>query len=251
MSMYNGHLKKEISSIWDLHSAVYDSASGMIQNAREREAWASYIKRHLPGGMLKVLDAGCGTGEVSILMAGVGHEVTGIDISEKMLEKAAVKARDAGLSINFMKRDAEHTGFEAGSFDIVICRFLLWTLPDPQGALREWHRILKDDGRVLIIDGKWHDNTLEYKLVRMASNLCIRLIDGENAEKRYSAELKMALKNINGVPPDVAKCYLEAPGFKDITFTDLEEVRRVKLDSVPWRYRAGIGRRYYLIAGTK
>lgn len=251
MSIENGHLKKEISSIWDLHSAVYDSAGGMIQNARESEAWASYIKRHLPEGRLKVLDAGCGTGEVGILMAGMGHDVTGIDISEKMLEKAIIKARDEGLSINFMMRDAERTGFETGSFDVIICRFLLWTLPDPHGTLREWHRILKDGGRVLIIDGKWHDNTLEYKLVRMASNLCIRLIDGRKAEKMYSDELKMALKNINGVPPDVAKGYLEASGFKDIAFTDLEEVRRVKLDSVPWRYRAGIGRKYYLIAGTK
>ncbi len=251
MTIANEPLKREISGIWNLHSASYDRAGGMIQNARERDAWVSHIKRHLPEGKLKVLDVGCGTGEISLLMAGLGYDVTGIDISKKMMEKAAAKALDAGLSIDFMSGDAERTGFDTGSFDVVICRFLLWTLPNPGRALDEWHRILKDGGMVLIIDGKWHDDNFGYKIVRLASNLSIRLIDGKKIEKSYSDELKRALKNMNGVPPDAARGYMEQPGFTEISVTDLEEVRRIKLQAVPWRYRAGIGRKYYLIAGKK
>lgn len=247
----NEPLKTEISQIWDLHSNTYDRAGGMIQTAGERDAWLSFIAKELPGGKLNVLDVGCGTGEISLLLAGLGHTVTGIDLSEKMMDHARTKARQAGLSVIFKPGDAEHTGFEAGTFDVVICRFLLWTLPHPEQALQEWYRIMKECGKVLIIDGKWHDDTIQYKLVKKASHLSIRLIDGKNTEKKYSAELIESLRHLDGVPPVFARFYLAAPGFKNIKVTDLEGVRKIKLSSVPWRYRAGIGRKYYLIVGTK
>lgn len=244
-------LKQEIAGIWDQHSGTYDYAGGQIRTQEERNAWRSHISRALPAGKLDVLDVGCGTGEISLLMARMGHNVTGIDISEKMMQQAVSKAREAGLAIDFRPGDAERTGFADGSFDVVICRFLLWTLPDPQAALHEWHRILKSGGKVLVIDGKWHDDTFGYKLVKMASILNIRMVDGKRTEKRYSEELTRSLTNLNGVPPDAARGYLEGAGFWDVVVADLEEVRKIKLRAVPWRYRAGIGRMYYLISGKK
>ena len=182
-------LKREIAGIWDEHSGTYDHAGGQIRTPEERNAWRSHIARALPAGKLDVLDVRCGTGEISLLMARMGHDVTGIDISEKMMTQAVAKARGAGLAIDFRPGDAEHTGFADGSFDVVICRFLLWTLPDPQAALCEWHRVLKADGKVLAIDGRWHDDTFGHKLVKKASNLNIRMIDGKRAENAIRRNL--------------------------------------------------------------
>jgi ubiquinone/menaquinone biosynthesis C-methylase UbiE len=244
-------LKGEIAGIWDEHAGTYDHAGGQIRTPEERNAWRSHIARALPQGKLDVLDVGCGTGEISLLMARMGHNITGIDISEKMMRQAVAKAMNSGLAIDFRSGDAERTGFPDGSFDVVICRFLLWTLPDPQAALHEWYRVLKPGGKVLIIDGKWHDDTFGYKLVKTASNLDIRMMDGKRTEKCYSEELTRSLTNLNGVPPGVARGYLDGAGFRGIVVADLEEVRKIKLLLVPWRYRAGIGRMYYLISGKK
>ncbi|MGD6851761.1 MAG: class I SAM-dependent methyltransferase [Candidatus Bathyarchaeia archaeon] len=242
--------KKEVADIWDVHSISYDRAGGRIHSGPEKEAWRAYIAKEIPAGKLNVLDVGCGTGEISLLMAAMGHKVTGIDISEKMMQKGIAKAQEMGLAIDFRSGDAEHTGFDADSFDVVICRFLLWTLPNPQGALNEWHRILRPGGRVLIIDGKWRDYTVSFKLTMKLSQISIRIIDGRRPMKNYSEGLARSL-NMNGVPTDTARKCLKGADFKNISIVDLEEVRRIKLKSVPWRYRAGIGRRYYLITGKK
>ncbi len=47
------------------------------------------------------------------------------------------------LSIDFQTGDAEHLPFEANTFDVVVSRNLVWTLPAPETAMREWHRVLK------------------------------------------------------------------------------------------------------------
>ena len=61
----------------------------------------------LPEGSLNVLDVGCGTGEISFVLMEMGHSVTGIDLSESMLEIAREKSRRLGKNARFMSGDAE------------------------------------------------------------------------------------------------------------------------------------------------
>lgn len=75
-------------------------------------------------------DLGCGTGSLAILAAELGHDVDGIDFSEQMLSVARTKAR--GLTgVRFNPGNAEAPRLAEGAFDTVLCRHVLWALPDP------------------------------------------------------------------------------------------------------------------------
>jgi 2-polyprenyl-3-methyl-5-hydroxy-6-metoxy-1,4-benzoquinol methylase len=68
---------------------------------------------------LKLIDIGCGTGRHSIELSKRGYSVTGIDLSESMLEKAREKARQQALQIDFLRHDARDLPFD-GQFDVAI-----------------------------------------------------------------------------------------------------------------------------------
>jgi len=68
---------------------------------------------------LKILDVGCGTGRHAIELTRRGYQVTGIDLSESMIQKAREKAREEGLQIDFHRMDARDLPFQ-GEFDVAI-----------------------------------------------------------------------------------------------------------------------------------
>lgn len=68
---------------------------------------------------LKIIDIGCGTGRHSIELSKRGYSVTGIDLSESLLQKAREKALQNGLQINFLRLDARKMPFE-NQFDVAI-----------------------------------------------------------------------------------------------------------------------------------
>ena len=102
-----------------------------------------------------VLDAGCGTGSLSVLLATLGNTVTGIDFSPMMIERARAKTEAAGQRITFMVMDAADPQIDQ-RFDVVVCRHVLWALPEPAEVLRRWMKLLKPHGRLILIEGFWH-----------------------------------------------------------------------------------------------
>ncbi|MFJ9950009.1 class I SAM-dependent methyltransferase [Kitasatospora sp. NPDC091207] len=102
-----------------------------------------------------VLDVGCGTGSLALLLAAAGHRVTGVDLAPGMIERAARKAAAAGLSARFLLGGAAGPPTGGELFDVVLARHLLWTLPDPGAALREWVARLRPGGRLVLVEGRW------------------------------------------------------------------------------------------------
>jgi ubiquinone/menaquinone biosynthesis C-methylase UbiE len=153
-------VKEVIKERWDKRGFDYDRSPGHgIHSEREKEAWKNLLAQALgtENETLDVLDVGCGTGVISLLLAELEHNVTGIDLSEGMLKKAKEKARTFNLPVEFKNGDAENPPFEDEAFDAIINRHLLWTLPNPEQAMEEWKRVLKPEGKVIIIDGSWGD----------------------------------------------------------------------------------------------
>ncbi|AMJ59884.1 class I SAM-dependent methyltransferase [Bosea sp. PAMC 26642] len=149
---HNLSLKDEIRDYWSMRSETFDSQPGHeIFSDDERRAWLALFGRHLGDARAgRALDLASGTGVISLLLAELGYSVTGLDLSEAMLARA--RAKTAGKPIKLYAGDAEDT-LEAGeSYDVVVTRHLVWTLPDPAAALREWFRVLKPGGRVAIVD---------------------------------------------------------------------------------------------------
>ena len=113
------------------------------------ETLLAYLKR-LTG--FKVLDYGCGRGDMSFYMLGQGAEVHGIDISSVYIEDAGKRCDAAGYDkrrFQFHVMDAHAMNFPADVFDIVVGLGILHHL-DADVALKEIHRVLKPGGRVLL-----------------------------------------------------------------------------------------------------
>ena len=98
----------------------------------------------------RVLDAGCGTGELSCFMARLGAEVTGMDISTGSLAYAREQAQAQKLSIQFLEGSLLDTPFELGSFDVVVSNMVLHHTPDPARAFVNIARTLTPRGTIII-----------------------------------------------------------------------------------------------------
>lgn len=154
--MESTEMKLKIASYWDKDANSYDSQhSHGIMNTREEACWLEHLSRIFGDEPKQILDVGTGTGFLSILLAKLGHHVTGIDLSEGMMAHAVRKAAEAGLAIDFRKGDAEQPDFNDNTFDFVTNRHLLWTLPHPDIAAKQWKRVVKPGGKVIAIDGDW------------------------------------------------------------------------------------------------
>jgi len=188
--MIDNEIKDAIRKCWDQSSVWYDSCSGHgIGTGEENIAWKQELGRNLPGPSLTVLDVGCGTGAMGLLFAGMGHRVTGLDLSEGMLAKAREKADAQKCSMELRTGDAEHLPFDNESFDVVVNRHLVWTLPHPEIALEEWHRVLKKGGVVLIIEGIWKDNSVSIRAKRIVSDGLAKIF-GHTHGGHYDEKLK-------------------------------------------------------------
>lgn len=103
---------------------------------------------------MKVLDLGCGSGEVTVAIAeqvGPGGRVVGIDMDEVVLAHARKAADKAGVRVDWRCESAE-TLDEAGRYDLVYARFLLSHLSDPAAMLRKMLRAIGPEGVVVLED---------------------------------------------------------------------------------------------------
>ena len=121
------------------------------------------VKAANPKIQQRVLDVCCGTGDVvfSFLKHSSAKDVTGLDLSEPMIERAAAKQERLvnkkkvwlrNKTVQWTVDSAEATGFEDRSFDFVTCAFGIRNVTDRVGVLKEAHRLLKQRGRVLMLE---------------------------------------------------------------------------------------------------
>jgi ubiquinone/menaquinone biosynthesis C-methylase UbiE len=141
---------------WTRWAAEYDEHQlSRLALPGERETWSRTWREALPEGTRTVLDVGTGSGNVALLLAAEGYEVTGIDLAEGMLEQARAKLVGHPRPPRFLAGDAVDPPFAPGSVDAIVSRYLLWTLRDAPAALRRWHELLRPGGTLVAIDGQW------------------------------------------------------------------------------------------------
>lgn len=141
---------------WDATADSFDQEPdhGLLDPA-VRGAWAARMRAWLPqDGPAEVLDLGCGTGSLSLLVAEQGHRVTGIDRSPRMVDLARIKLAGTAAA-EVLVGDAYRPPVGERKFDVVMARHVLWLLPDAGAALRHWCSLLRPGGRLLLIEGVW------------------------------------------------------------------------------------------------
>jgi 2-polyprenyl-3-methyl-5-hydroxy-6-metoxy-1,4-benzoquinol methylase len=146
----------EVRREWDAQAATFDLETdhGLL-NPVARAAWWDLFETVLPLAPARVADLGSGTGSVSVLLAQHGYDVTGVDLSPRMVDQALAKAAAAGVECTFLMGDASSPSLAPRSFDVVVCRHVLWALPDPAAALERWVELLSPSGRLVLIEGQW------------------------------------------------------------------------------------------------
>jgi SAM-dependent methyltransferase len=140
-----------IREFWDRDAHTYDaSPSHAVSDPLEAAAWRAALRATLPEPGATVLDVGTGTGSLGLLAAELGYRVTGLDLSEGMLARARAKAEHRGLDVTLVVG----SGMEPppGPFDAVMERHVLWTMPDPIGALAAWRNVATT---LVLFEGVW------------------------------------------------------------------------------------------------
>ena len=100
-----------------------------------------------------ILELAPGPGYLSIELAKMGHyHIVGLDISPTFVEIAQVKAKEAGVDIDFRLGNASHMPLADDLFDFIVCSAAFKNFAEPVQALDEMFRVLKPGGRALIID---------------------------------------------------------------------------------------------------
>ena len=148
---------RESRDYWDREAETFDvEPDHGLRDPVVRQAWRDLLKSWLPSTKSAVLDSGCGTGSLSLLIAELGHEVMGIDTSPAMIVHAKAKAIANQQEIRFEIMDAACPSLTPQLFDVLICRHLLWALPKPNQVLQRWAKLLTPTGRLVLIEGFWH-----------------------------------------------------------------------------------------------
>ncbi|MEJ2641291.1 MAG: class I SAM-dependent methyltransferase [Desulfosarcinaceae bacterium] len=249
-------IKDRIETYWSKAAQGYDSHFGHgIHSDMERELWLALLRDHIPfvpGAA--ILDVGCGTGFLSLLLAQLGYTVTGIDLSGSMRAEALRKAGEMGLAIDVAEGDAEAPDFAPHTFDAVISRHLVWTLPYPAKALGAWRKLLKPGGRVVIIDGVWTPRNLAGRVRHFFVNL-IRRFKGDNHHSSWKKEYVQSVSHLpffGGAEPEKIETLLRDGKFKEIVRDDMQAILAHERRHGPLEYRIAYAKnRRYLISGKK
>ena len=213
----------QVNCFWNSPLCVdtYDAghAEG-IGVARDDAVWREAFIHYLPPAPCRIADIGCGTGFASLLLAELGYTVTGLDQAESMLASAREKAAARQANITFVQGDAMRPALPAGGFDAVVSRWVYWTLPDPESAVRSALQLLRPGGMLAVFDGQW------FKGEARASSS-----PGSEREQlwanAYNDELQAQLPLMRENPPEKVAAMLERAGFVNVSFEPMHHANAI------------------------
>ena len=140
---------------WDAEAAAFDEEPDHgLHDPDVRGAWRSLLIGLTPPIPSRIADLGCGTGTLSLLLVEEGHSVDGVDFSPEMVRRAVAKV-GSFPGTSFVVGDAAEPPLPAASYEVVLCRHVLWALPDPAAALARWVDLLTPTGRLVLVEGSW------------------------------------------------------------------------------------------------
>lgn len=144
---------QRISRIYDERAPTWDRREGRGENLVLGQAYRERLARMLEGDVLEI---GVGTGETLRRVQAAKSPVTaytGIDVSTGMLAEASKYVASSPFPVTLRQMNAESlAAFSENVFDTVTASLVLCTVPDPVSALREMARVVKPDGKIVLIE---------------------------------------------------------------------------------------------------
>ncbi len=162
----------ETLRVWNGAAPIYkEGVAKELEDKGINDRWVRMILENAPRKeRLKILDIGTGPGFFTINFAKAGHDVIGIDISPEMVRVANENAKDNGVPCEFRLMNANTLDFPDDTFDLIINRYVSWTLPDLYDCYKEWRRVLVPNGKIILFDSNHylcHFDEKEAKAMRL------------------------------------------------------------------------------------
>lgn len=163
--------KRQVKRAYALYSPIYDFIFDRIFHPGRVAA----VKLLDIQPDERILEVGIGTG-LNLPLYPRHCRLTGIDLSDKMLEKAQAKIEELGLNnVTLKVMDASALDFADNEFDRAVATYVISAVPDPLGVLREMRRVVKPGGAIVILNHFRSQSRVVGVLEDLVSPLCTRL----------------------------------------------------------------------------
>ncbi len=160
----------------------------------------------------KVLEVGVGTGK-NLPYYRDGCEVTGIDFSPGMLDKAREKSHLAKVPVTLVEMDAQHMTFPDGTFDTVVATCVFCSVPDPVQGLIEVRRVCKPSGKIVLLEHVRSENPLLGWLMDVLNPVSLHLV-GSNINRRTVENVRAAgidIRHVEDLTSKIVKLIVGRP----------------------------------------
>ncbi len=172
---------------YNLLTVIYDLRTYIGENYGFRKFRKEMWSRLTSG---RVLEVGVGIGQ-SIPNYPKGCQITGVDISEEMLEFAKRRAEQLGVEIDLQLMDAQNLTFPDNSFDAAVTSCVFCTIPNPVQGMRELGRVVKPGGDIWLLEHMRVDKPIIGSLMDFVNPLALRMM-GTNINRRTVENVKLA-----------------------------------------------------------
>jgi len=223
MSNNGNNLKEQVRAFWQANpcGTKFTDAETGSREFYERVAEHRYgTEWHIPAAAdftsarnLRVLEIGCGLGTDGAQFARAGARYTGVDLTDAAVELARKCFAVFELPGEFRTADAENLDFADETFDLVYSHGVLHHTPDTARAVSEVHRVLKPNGRAVVM--LYHRNSYNYRVnigvLRRAGAHLLKTETGLSLAHRLTGEPVESLREHAARLKTDAESYL-APG---------------------------------------
>jgi len=172
---------------------LYDAMEILAE--RRYAAWRPYLWSQVEGP--KVLEVGVGTGK-NIPYYPSDLDITAIDLTPGMLERARVLAAKTEANVNLRLGDVQSLDFPDDTFDEAIATFVFCSVPDPVLGFNEIARVLKPDGRLLLLEHVRSANPVVGALMDLLDPVMVRLM-GPHINRRTVANIQQSQLHVERV----------------------------------------------------
>lgn len=178
---------RQVQKRYDRQAALYDLMEAPMELMGLRR-----LRRRFWRGVSgpRLLEVGVGTGK-NIPHYPPGARVVAVDISPRMLRRAASRARRLDREVDLILADAQRLPFRDGAFDTAAATFLFCSVPDPLSGLREVRRVVREEGRVHLLEHVRARSPLIGRLMDLLNPLWVR-VTGANINRDTVSNVERA-----------------------------------------------------------
>ena len=193
------HLTSLTQARYNRIAPLYDAMESFVERSSfsqwREELWSRILPR-------RILEVGVGTGK-NMPYYPQGAQISGIDISERMLARAGERAQSLGLEVDLRQMDSQHLEFPDDSFDAAVATFVFCSVPIPVQGLRELGRVVRPNGDIWLLEHVRINRPVLGTLMDLLNPVVVRMmganINRQTVENVRRAGLKIvSVENLRG-----------------------------------------------------